>query len=58
MVCKKDLYYTDMQVSIMRRNDMIGTLKSTTRYMYLGDLPQFDNMYFEQMVHRIYPAEF
>ena len=43
-----------------RRNDMIGTQKSTSRYMYLGELSKFDNMYFEQMVHRIYmyPAEF
>ena len=30
-------------------------MKSLTRY--LDDLLNIDNIYFEQMVHRIYPAE-
>ena len=35
--------------------DMIDAFNSTSRY--LDDLLNIDNIYFEQMVHRIYPAE-
>ena len=34
---------------------MIDAFNSTSRY--LDDLLNNDNIYFEQMVHRIYPAE-
>ena len=34
---------------------MIDAFNSTSRY--LDDLLNIDNIYFEQMVHRIYPAE-
>ena len=34
---------------------MIDTYNSTSRY--LDDLLNNDNIHFEQMVHRIYPAE-
>ena len=35
--------------------DMIDVFNSTSRY--IDDLLNIDNIYFEQMVHRIYPAE-
>ena len=38
-----------------KQNDMIDTFNSTTRY--LDDLLNINNIYFEHMVHRIYPAE-
>ena len=38
-----------------KRYDMIDTFNSTSRY--LDDLLNIDNIHFEQMVHRIYPAE-
>ena len=34
---------------------MIDAFNSTSRY--LDDLLNIDNIYFEHMVHRIYPAE-
>ena len=34
---------------------MIDAFSSTSRY--LDDLLNIDSIYFEQMVHRIYPAE-
>ena len=34
---------------------MIDAFKSSSRY--LDDLFNIDNIHFEQMVHRIYPAE-
>ena len=34
---------------------MIDAFNATSRY--LDDLLNIDNIYFEQMVHRIYPAE-
>ena len=37
------------------RYDMIDAFNSTSRY--LDDLLNIDNIHFEQMVHRIYPAE-
>ena len=38
-----------------KRYDLIDAFNSTSRY--LDDLLNIDNMYFEHMVHRIYPAE-
>ena len=38
-----------------KQNDFIDTFNQTSRY--LDDLLNIDNIYFEQMVHRIYPAE-
>ena len=38
-----------------KRYDMIYAFISTSRY--LDDLLKKDNIHFEQMVHRIYPAE-
>ena len=35
--------------------DLIDAFNSTSRY--LDDLLNIDNIYFEHMVHRIYPAE-
>ena len=37
------------------RYDMIDAFNSTSRY--LDNLLNIDNIHFEQMVHRIYPAE-
>ena len=37
------------------QNDMIDAFNSTSRY--LDDLLNIDKIYFEQMVHRIYPSE-
>ena len=39
-----------------KRFDIIDAFNSTSRY--LGDLLNIDNIHFERMVHRIYPAEF
>ena len=39
-----------------KRYDMIDSFNSTSRY--LDDLLNIDNTHFEQMVHRIYSAEF
>ena len=38
-----------------KRYEMINTFNSTSRY--LDALLNIDNIRFEQMVHRIYPAE-
>ena len=38
-----------------KQYDMIDAFNSTSRY--LDDLLNIDNIYFKQMVHRIYPAE-
>ena len=38
-----------------KRYDMIDPFNSTSRY--LDDLLNIDNIHFEHMVHRIYPAE-
>ena len=38
-----------------KRYDLIGAFNSTSRY--LDDLLNIDNIHFEHMVHRIYPAE-
>ena len=38
-----------------KRYDMIDAFNSTSRYLH--DLTNIDNIQFEQMVHRIYPAE-
>ena len=38
-----------------KRNDMIDDFNSTSRY--LDDLPNINNIHFEQMVQIIYPAE-
>ena len=38
-----------------KRYDMIDAFNSTSRF--LDDLLNIDNIHFEHMVHRIYPAE-
>ena len=38
-----------------KRYDMINAFKSTSRY--LDDLLNIDNIYCEQLVHRIYPDQ-
>ena len=38
-----------------KQYDMIDAFNSTSRYF--DDLLNIDSIYFEQMVHRIYPAE-
>ena len=38
-----------------KRYDLIDAFNSTSRY--LDDLLNLDNIHFEHMVHRIYPAE-
>ena len=38
-----------------KRYDLIAAFNSTSRY--LNDLLNIDNIYFEYMVHRLYPAE-
>ena len=38
-----------------KRHDLIDAFKYTSRY--LDDLLNIDNIHFEHMVHRIYPAE-
>ena len=38
-----------------KRYDIIYAYNSTSRY--LDDLLNIDNIHFEQMAHRIYPAE-
>ena len=38
-----------------KRYDMINAFNSTSRY--LDDRLNIDNIHFEQMVHRLYPAE-
>ena len=50
-------YERDLMKSLTKEKqyDMIDAFNSTSRY--LDDLLNIDNIYFEQMVHRIYPAE-
>ena len=50
-------YERDFMKSLSRENqaDIIEALNSTSRY--LDDLLNIDNIYFEHMVDRIYPAE-
>ena len=50
-------YYRDFMKYLTKekRYDMIDAFNSTSRY--LDDLLNIDNIHFEQMVHRIYPAE-
>ena len=50
-------YERDFMKSLKKEKqyDMIDAFNSTSRY--LDDLLNIDNIYFEQMVHRIYPAE-
>ena len=40
---------------LLKRYDLIDAFNATSRY--LGDLLNIDNIHFEHMVHRIYPAE-
>ena len=51
-------YERDFMKSLSPENqtDIIEAFNSTSRY--LDDLLNIDNIYFEQMVNRIYPAEF
>ena len=50
-------YERDFMKSLSPENqaDIIKTFNSTSRY--LDDLLDFDNIYFKQMVNRIYPAK-
>ena len=50
-------YERDFMKSLTKekRYDMIDAFNSTSRY--LDDLLNIDNIHFEHMVHRIYPAE-
>ena len=50
-------YEKDFMKSLTKekRYDMIDAFNSTSRY--LEDLLNIDNIHFEQMVHRTYPAE-
>ena len=50
-------YERDFMTSLSTETqaDMIEAFNSTSRY--LDDLLNIDNIYFEQMVNRIYPAE-
>ena len=50
-------YERDFMKSLTKEKqyDMIDAFNSTSRY--LDDLLNIDNIYFERMVHRIYPAE-
>ena len=50
-------YERDLMTSLSRENqaDIIKAFNSTSRY--LDDLVNIDNIYFEHMVDRIYPAE-
>ena len=50
-------YESDFSKSLTKekRYDLIDAFNSTFRY--LDDLLNIDNIHFEQMVHRIYPAE-
>ena len=50
-------YERDFMKSLTKekRYDMINAFNSTSRY--LCDLLNIDNIHFEQMLHRIYPAE-
>ena len=45
--------------SLSRENraDIIEAFNSTSRYSYLDDSLNIDNIYFDQMVDRIYPSE-
>ena len=51
-------YERDFMKSLAKekRYDLIDAFNSTSRY--LDDLLNIDNIHFEHMVHRIYPAEF
>ena len=40
-----------------KRYDIIDSFNSTSSSRYLDDLLNIDNIHFELMVHRIYPAE-
>ena len=50
-------YERDFMRSLSPKNqaDVIEGFNSTSRYLY--DLSNIDNIYFEQMIYRIYPAE-
>ena len=50
-------YERDFMKSLIKekRYDLIDSFNSTSRY--LDDLLNIDNIHFEHMVHRIYPAE-
>ena len=52
-------YERDFMKSLTKekRYDLIDAFNSTSRYMYLDDLLNIDNIHFDHMVTRIYPAE-
>ena len=49
-------YERDFMKSLTKEKNLIDAFNSTSRY--LDDLLNIDNIHFEHMVHRIYPAEF
>ena len=56
-ICFFFCYERDFMMSLSRENqaDIIEAFNSTSRY--LDDLLNIDNIYFDQMVDRIYPTE-
>ena len=56
-ICLFFCYERDFMKSLSRENqaDIIEAFNSTSRY--LDDLLNIDNIYFDQMVDRIYPTE-
>ena len=52
-------YGRDFLKSLSRENqaDIIEAFNSTSRYSYLDNLLNIDNIYFDQMVAGIYPTE-
>ena len=52
-------YERDFMKSLTKekRYDLIDAFNSTSRCMYLDDLLNIDNIHFDHMVNRIYPAE-
>ena len=52
---RMDLFCYERDFKGKKNGNMIYTFNSTSRYF--DDLLNIDNIYFEQMVNRIYPAE-
>ena len=52
-------YKRDLMLSLSDNNpaDVVEAFNSTSKYLYLDDLLNIDNPYFEQMVSQIYPTE-
>ena len=52
-------YKRDLLLSLSDNNpaDVVEAVNSTSKYLYLDDLLNIDNPYFEQLVSQIYPTE-